>query len=53
MYSIEEIKKEDQWEEDRDFTEAVQENWGHILKFSTQMKELVLGLFQLNYVPQS
>ena len=38
LFTIEEIKKEEEWEKDGDFREAVEENWGVLINFSGKMK---------------
>lgn len=43
-FTISEIKKEEDWEKDGDFTDAIEENWSVLIKFCGQMKEKILRL---------
>lgn len=50
-YSIEEIKKEEQWHNDPDYMEAVEDNWKVLLRLCQEMKEKILKLYDLKFQP--
>jgi hypothetical protein len=52
-FTIEEIKGEEGWEQDGDFRDAVEENWGVLVKFCQKMKEKILKLMELKYHPET
>ena len=53
QFTIDEIKKEEDWEKDGDFREAVEDNWKVLFRFCEEMRENIVKLADLKYQPET